>query len=94
MESKGVISPVREPSPWCLDMVVIPKPSGQVRICVDLKHLNQIVQREFHPLPSVEESLALLTGARVFTKLNANSGFWQIPLARKSCLLTILLLLS
>ena len=88
MESMGVISPVNEPSPWCFGMVVVPKPSGQVRICVDLKRLNESVQREFHPLPHVEETLAQLTGAQVFTKLDANSGFWQIPLARKSRLLT------
>ena len=88
MESMGVISPVNEPSPWCSGMVVVPKPSRQVRICVDLKRLNENVQREFHPLPHVEETLAQLTGAQVFTKLDANSGFWQIPLARKSRLLT------
>jgi len=63
MEAMGVISPVSEPSPWCSGMVVIPKPSGQVRICVDLKHLNQNVQREYHPLPCVKETLAQLTGA-------------------------------
>ena len=57
MESMGVISPVTEPSPWCSGMVVVPKPSGQVRICVDLKKLNECVQREFHPLPHVEEIL-------------------------------------
>ena len=66
-----VISPVTEPSPWCLGMVVVPKPSG---ICMDLKKLNECVQREFHPLPHVEEILAQLTGAQVFTKLDTNSG--------------------
>ena len=88
MESIGVISSVSKPSPWCSGMVVVPKPSGQVHICVDLKRLNECVQREFHPLPHVEETLAQLTGAQVFTKLDANSGFWQIPIARKSQLLT------
>ena len=39
-------------------------------------------------MPCVEETLAQLTGTRVFTKLDANSGFWQIPLARNSRLLT------
>ena len=32
--------------------------------------------------------LAQLSGARVFSKLDANSGFWQIPLAPESALLT------
>ena len=65
MEVLGVISPVSEPSPWRSGMVVVPKPSGQVRICVDLKRLNECVQREFHPLPHVEETVVQLTGARV-----------------------------
>ena len=69
-------------------MVVVPKPSGQVRICEDLKCLNECVQTEFHPLLHVEETVAQLTGAQVFTKLDANSSFWQIPLANKSRILT------
>jgi len=53
-----------------------------------LKPLNEGVLREFHPLPKVEETLAQLTGATIFSTLDVNSGFWQIPLARKSKLLT------
>ena len=33
------------------------------------------------PLPKVDETLALLTGAKIFSKLDANSGFWPIPLS-------------
>ena len=44
--------------------------------------------REVHPLPKVDETLARLTGAKVFSKLDANSGFWQIPLSKSSRLLT------
>jgi len=64
MESLGIISPVCDPSPWCAGMVVVPKSSGQVQICVDLKHLNKSVQREFHPLPQVENALVQLTGVQ------------------------------
>ena len=88
MEKSGVISKVTEPTPWCAGMVVVPKKSGNVRICVDLKPLNQSVRREVHPLPKVDETLAQLTGAKVFSKLDANSGFWQIPLSESSRLLT------
>ena len=44
--------------------------------------------REIHPLPTVDDTLAKLSGATVFTKLDANSGFWQIPLAKESHQLT------
>ena len=37
MEAMGVISKVTEPTPWCAGMVVVPKKSGKVHICVDLK---------------------------------------------------------
>ena len=88
MEEMGVISKVDEPTPWCAGMVVVPKKSGKVRICVDLKPLNESVLREVHPLPKVDETLAQLSGAKVFSKLDANSGFWQIPLSKQSRLLT------
>ena len=66
-------------------MVVVPKKSGKVRICVDLKPLNQSVLREVHPLLKVGETPA---EAKVFSKLDTNRGFWQIPLSQSSRLLT------
>ncbi len=77
MESLGVISKVNEPTPWCAGMVVVPKKKG-VRICVDLKSLNESVLREVHPIPRVDEILAQISGAKFFSKLDANSGFWQL----------------
>ena len=88
MESLGVISKVDKPTQWCAGMAVVPKKNGKVRICVDLKPLNENVLREVHPMPKVDETLAQLTGAKVFSKLDANSGFWQIPLSESSRPLT------
>ena len=75
MEKLGVISRVSEPTEWCAGMVVVPKGSKKVHICVDLTHLDKSVRRERHPLPAVEQSLAQLAGACVFSTLDANSGF-------------------
>ena len=88
MENLGVIAKVEQPTEWCAGMVVVPNPNGKVRICVDLTRLNESVKRECHPLPVVDQTLAQLAGANVFTKLDANSGFWQILLAPSSALLT------
>ena len=88
MEKRGVISKIITPTPWCAGMVVFPKRSGAVRICVDLKPLNESVLREPHPIPKVDDTLALLYGATLFNKFDANSGFWQIPLSETSCPLT------
>lgn len=66
MEKIGVISPVEEPTKWCTQLVVVPKPSGDVRICVDFTELNRFVLREWHPIPSVEHTWASLWGESVF----------------------------
>ena len=88
MEATGVISKVDCPTDWCAGKVVVQKKSGGVRICVDLKPLNQNVLREAHPMPHVDDTLAQLSGATVFSKLDARSGFWQVPLKKSSRLLT------
>ena len=88
MESLGVISKQTEPTKWCSGIVVVPKSNDQVRICVDLTQLNESVYRERHVLPTVEQVLAQISGARYFSKLDANSGFWQVPLDKESSPLT------
>ena len=60
MGSLGVILKVEEPMDWCVSMVVVPKPDGTVRICVDLTKLNNSVKRERHILPAVEHTLGQL----------------------------------
>ena len=84
MEASGVISKVDQPTEWCSGMVIVLKKSGGIRICVDLKPLNESIRQEMYPMPHVNETLALLAEAKVFSKLDANSGFWQVPLA-ESC---------
>ena len=82
MESLGVISKVDTPTPWCMGMVVVKKKSGDVRICVDLKPLNESVLREVHPIPSVDETLGKLAGGTVFSKLTVGFGkfhYQKIP---------------
>ena len=88
MESLGVIKKVEEPTDWCAGMVVVPNENGKVCICVDLTKLNLSVKRELHPLPAVDQVLAQLAGAKVMSKLDANSGSWQIPLSPESAKLT------
>ena len=66
-------------------MVVAPKTNGDVRMCADLTKLNKNVKKENFPMPRVEKIFATLEGSRVFSKMNANLGFWQIELEEESC---------
>ena len=89
MEKKGVISKVTQPTDWCAPMVPVLKPSEpgaekKVRICVDYKRLNQSIKREKFSLPTFDELTGKLAGARKFSKLDAASGFYQIPLEKSA----------
>ena len=76
MEKMQIISPVDGPTELCLCLISYsPKAERDVRLCVDLTQLNNGILREFHPVPSVDHTLAQLSGAKYFSKLDANSGF-------------------
>jgi hypothetical protein len=88
MEKEGVKARVDEPTEWCAPMVIAPKPSGDIRLCVDMSKLNECVERELHPMPVDEHAFGQLAGAKYFSKMDANSGFYQFALADESMKLT------
>ena len=91
MEEEDVIRPVKNATEWCVPIVVVPKSNGKVRICVDLIKLNESVRRENFPLPSTDQLLAQLSGAKVFNKLDCNNGFYQITLHESQELTTFIM---
>lgn len=88
MKEDGIIEEITEPTEWVSPMVLVLKPNGDVRICVDLKKLNQAVQRERYVIPTVDDIIHQLRGSSVFSKLDAQSGFWQLPLHEDTARLT------
>ena len=87
MEKLDVITPVTTPTEWVSSLVTVVKPN-KIRLCIDPKDLNKAVKREYYPMKTVEDVLTRLPGAKVFSTLDATSGFWQIPLDEESSLLT------
>lgn len=88
MEKWGIIKKVEEQTPWVNSLVVYEKKSGKLRICIDPLHLNKVIEREPYQLPTQQEITIRLAGARYCSKLDATSGYWQIPLDEESSYLT------
>ena len=62
--------------------------------CKNLCRPEAIEQICASPLPRVDDTLAQLTGATTFSKLDAISDFWQVPLSDESKLLTTFITFS
>jgi hypothetical protein len=88
MLDKGVIEPVEQATDWCSGLTIVPKPNGKIRMCVDLTNVNKGIRREIYPLPRVSDMLSNLSEGVMFSKLDANAGFWQVVMDPESRLLT------
>ena len=85
----GVIQPVREPTDWVHPIVVVPKPKGGIRLCVDFQKLNEYVRRPYHPTRTPSDAVFnVKTGSRYFSTLDAAKGYWQVALDSESQELT------
>lgn len=79
-----VIEKVSGPSSWVSPVVVVPKPSGDIRLCVDVRQDNRAVKRERYPIPTTDEVLQDLNPRKFFSKLDLNSSYHQIELSPES----------
>lgn len=58
------------------------KPGGGLRFCVDYRGLNGITRKDRTPLPLIQETLAALSKAKYFTKLDVAAAFHKIRIAK------------
>ena len=84
LEQLDIIEKVKGPTPWVSPIVVVPKPSGEIRLCVDMRRANEAIVRERHPVPTVDEVLQDMTQSSVFSKLDLKWGYHQLELSEES----------
>ncbi len=61
-------------------MVVFPKTDGSFRFCVDCRKLNANTIRDSYPIPRMDDCIDSLGEAQLFTTLDCNPGYCQIPM--------------
>ena len=88
MEEGNIIAKVTRPTDWVNSIVVREKPDGRLRICLDPTDLNKAIKRDHYPTPTVEEITPKLAKAKIFSKLDAKNGYWNINLDEESSYLT------
>ena len=78
MAQEGIIRP--SSSPWCAPAVYVPKPNGEIRICIDFVQLNRVTKKDSYPVPRADRPHQRLAGKKVFSKLDLRSAYWQFPM--------------
>ena len=87
LQDLNVIAPVDQPTEWVSQFTVVAvKKSGDLRVCIDPKPLNVALKRERYQIPVIDDVLPDLAEARVFTKVDLASAFWQLELDDESIL--------
>ena len=84
LQKRGIIEPVQGPTPWVSPLVIVPKPSGAVRLCVDMCRANKAIICQRHPIPTVDEVMLDLNQSTVFCKLDLCLPFYQLELEEES----------
>ena len=81
--------PLHEPAPWVSNTVLSPKDDGSVRVTMNAKNVNKALISSNIPIPKHEDIKTKLSGAKVFSKMDLKSAFWQIELDEESRYLTV-----
>ena len=79
-----IIEKANSLSSWVSPVVVVPKPNGEVRLCVDMRQVNCAVEHERYPIPTIDEVLQDMDRSKVFSKLDLRWGYAQIELSEES----------
>ena len=65
-------------APYAAPILFVRKANGSLRFCVDFRKLNAVTRKDRYPLPLLNETLARISKAKVFTKLDIRQAFYRI----------------
>lgn len=71
-------------SDWCNPLLPVRKSSGEWRLCLDCRRVNEVTKKEAYPFPDMQVILGRIEKARFFSIIDLSKAYWQIPLAMES----------
>jgi len=82
MLEAGIIEPSF--SEWSNPIVMVKKPNGKYRFCLDFRKVNSLSKKDAYPLPQMNSILNKLRSAHYISTIDLSQAYFQIPLARES----------
>ena len=65
---------------WLTNPVLVKKPNGKWRVCVDFIDLNKAFPKDSFPLPQIDQLVDATTGHALLSFMDAYSDYNQIPM--------------
>jgi hypothetical protein len=78
--AKGYIKPSK--SPYGAPVLFVHKKDGTLRMCVDYRALNKAIVKNRYPLPHINDLFDCLSEAKVFSRIDLRSGYYQFRIAK------------
>ena len=75
----GFIREMHYPA-WLANIVMVKKPNGKWRICIDFTILNKVCPKDNFPLPIIDQLVDATAGHELLTFMDAYSGYNQIQM--------------
>ncbi|KAE8892752.1 hypothetical protein PF005_g6975 [Phytophthora fragariae] len=71
-------------SPWVSPVLMIRKPDGGIRFCIDYQRLKAVTIKDCYPIPLIGDILDVLGKAKLFSTMDIASGYWNVPMVADS----------
>lgn len=79
-------------SPWAAPGIMVPKPNGSTRVCIDYRKLNSVTISDKYPLPRIDDLLQSTGKCNFISTIDLQSGYWQVSVHEadrdKTCFVT------
>ena len=79
---------INEATDWCHNLVLVRKPNGKLRVCLDPHTIYRTLQFNVHNAHTFQDIVSNLGTISKVSKIDTNSGFWTLPMNEELQLLT------
>ncbi|KAL0461427.1 UNVERIFIED_CONTAM: Retrovirus-related Pol polyprotein from transposon gypsy [Sesamum latifolium] len=68
---------------WLSNVILVSKPEGKWRMCIQFRNLNKACPKDFYPLPRIDQLVDSTSSCELLSMMDASQGYHQIIMTPK-----------